>query len=442
MRLTEAVLEAAILQAARHQFRLEDDGFYFDTVQTANGPMRLRRVPESMEREAKASLRARYTDQVQQEAHTRFRGALTPKKLFAAAFRENGITADLDLSSESGIRSMMARWDEQDRRAIRAEGSSSISISNILSNVMNKFALQGYLFTESTWRRFCQIVPVNDFKPLKMLNLLGDVMFKQFGTSGELSNAALADQAFSNQAAPYGRVLTIPWTSIVNDDPGMLTGVPVKIGQGAGLTINDVVWSLNKAAVAGTINGDDGTAFFRTSSDTTTENKKYGPNKRSGADSALTSVGLTKAKALFDNQVDPNGNPLGLDLVTPLLVFGPSNWRAAMELMKFTQLVYGGGTAALQPAGNVWAGTMEPVMSRYIENQNYLNTTTGWGIFSDPAGFAPAIQCAFLGGQDTPEVLQAGPDYQFDRLGISIRGTLSFGAAMQNFRGAVWSLGA
>jgi hypothetical protein len=442
MKLCDEVLEAAVLQAARHQFRLEDPAFYLDQVNTPSGPIHIRRVSAAIEQDTRRKL-SRYTDQVQQEAHTRFRGRITLKQLIRVAFKENGVREDqLDLSSEMGIRSMLAQWDNFERRAIRAEGASNISISNIISNVMNKFALQGYLFVESAWRRFCQIVPVNDFKPMKTLNLLGDVIYKQIGTSGELNNASLADQAFANQVAPYGRIITIPWVAIVNDDLGMLTGIPLKIGQGGGLAVNDTVWALIKQAVAGSINGDDGNPFFRTTSDTTTHNKMYLPNKRSGSDSVLSSTGLKKAKALFDNQVDPNGNPLGLDLVMPLLVFGPSNWQPAVELMKYTQLVYGGASAAMQPQGNVWAGTMEPVMSRYIENPNYLNTTTGWGIFADPAGFCPAVQVGFLQGQDTPDVLQAGPDYQFDRLGVSIRGTLSFGAAMQNFRGAVWSLGA
>jgi hypothetical protein len=41
------------------------------------------------------------------------------------------------------------------------------------------------------------------------------------------------------------------------------------------------------------------------------------------------------------------------------------------------------------------------------------------------------IEVAFLNGVDTPAVLQAGPDYQFDRLGISIRGTMPFGVNQQ-----------
>lgn len=440
--LTEQVLESAIFQASRHSFHLEDDSFYFDEIEG----QKVRRVPQSLEARAKSELKARYSDQSQQYAHTLFKDRITPKQMLTAAFRANGIHAELDLSGEHGVRAALARWDEMERASLRAEGASNLSISNILSNVQNKYSLQGYLFTEFAWREIAQIIPVNDFKAIKSINMLGDVMFKQIGASNELANASLGDQAFANQAAPYGRILTIPWTHLVNDDLSMLTGAPMKIGQGAGLAVNDLIWTLWFLAVAGTTTADDGNPFFNNSTNThgtaPAGQKTAGANKLSGGTSVLSSAGLTSAKALFDNQVDPNGNPLGLDLLMPILLFGPTNWRPATELLKFINLVYGGGAAALQPNGNVWAGTMKPVMSRYIENANYGNTKTGWGIIADPRGFCPVIQVAFLGGQDTPTVLQAGPDYQFDRLGISIRGTLPFGATMQNFRGGVWSLGA
>jgi hypothetical protein len=435
--LNEVVLEAALLQASRHDFRLEDESFYFDR----HGDHTVRRVPERIQRETQRELKARYTDQAQQSAHTLFRGHLSPKQFLVAAFRANGHRRDLDLSGESGIRASLAMWDHMEKQRLVAEGSSNISISNVLANVMNKFALQGYLYVEQTWRKICAVKPVNDFKASKSINLLGDVMFKQLGPSGELANFSLGDQAFSNQAAPFGGILTIPWTHLVNDDLGILTGVPRKVGQGAGLALNDQIWTLWKAMAAGTVNGDDGNPFWRTTN-SAVAGKAYKPNKISGAGSALSSAALKAAKAAFDNQVDPNGNPLGFDGSMPLLLHGPSLWQTARELLTFKELVGTGQTAdARQPNGNVWAGTMEPVMSRYVENAAYGNTTTGWWILFNPEGLA-VIEVVFLNGVDTPAVLQAGPDYQFDRLGISIRGTMPFGSNPQNFRGGVYNVGA
>jgi len=451
--LTEQVFEAALLQAARHQMRLEDDDFYSDS--SPDGSLKLRRIPESLQRQTQAEFKSRYTDQVQQTAHTAFKGRITPQQFLKAAFRANGHHSELDFSGEHSVRSALAAWDMMDKQAIRAEGSSNMSISNILANVLNKFALQGYLFVEQSWREISGIRPVNDFKPVKSINLLGDVMYRPLGPSGELANASFQDQAFANLAAPFGIIATIPWTHLVNDDLGMLTQVPLKIGQGAGLKLNDVFWSLWASLASGSAvgsqksnpvfsaNGDDGNAFWRTS--TSSSFPQYAANKLSGATTNLSATSLNSAKKLFDNQIDPNGNPLGFAGMQPVLLFGPSNWKTATELLTAEYIITAGlasNTAFSSfPNKNVWQGALKPVMSRYIDNASYVNSTTAWWILFNPAAL-PVIEACFLNGVDTPAVLQAGPDYQFDRLGISIRGTMPFGVTQQNFRAGVYSVGA
>ena len=450
----EAVLEAAVLHAARHQFQLNNDSFYRE--KTPDGSGEVRRISEQLQRETQSELRARYSDDVQQKAHTLFKGRMGLHQLLSVIFKANGFGRAMDLRSESGIRSAMQAWDHLERQGIQAEGPSNLSISNILANVLNKFALQGYLFVEQAWREISAIRTVSDFKPTKSINLLGTAMYKALGSTGELQNASFGDQAFSNQAQPYGIIATIPWVHLVNDDLSMLTGVPTKIGQGAGLALNDAFWSLWAAATtAATVNGvaaplgDDGLAFWRTTSLTTTAAKRAGtaylPNKTTGAGSVLSTTSLQTVRALFDNQIDPNGNPLGFDGAMPILLHGPTNWQTAMQLLYGSVLIAVGlastSAASVQPAANVWAGTARPVMSRYLENANYAGSATAWWMLFNSAAL-PVIETAFLNGIDTPAVLQASPDFQFDRLGISIRGTMPFGCNVQNFRGGVLAVGA
>jgi hypothetical protein len=226
----------------------------------------------------------------------------------------------------------------------------------------------------------------------------------------------------------------------------MLTGAPMKIGQGAGLALNDNIWTLWKNMAAGSVNGDDGNAFWRTTSSVTTAAMKagtaYKPNKATSGTSAFSSTSLKTAKALFDNQIDPNGNPLGFDGLKPILMFGPTLWNDVMQVLYASALVYGGSTTGpATPNYNAFQGYFEPCMSRYIENANYVNSATAWWILFNPIALA-VIEVCFLNGVDTPAVLQASPDFQFDRLGISIRGTMPFGSNQQNFRGGVYNVGA
>jgi hypothetical protein len=89
----------------------------------------------------------------------------------------------------------------------------------------------------------------------------------------------------------------------------------------------------------------------------------------------------------------------------------------------------------------VWQGRFKPVMSRYMENANYVNSATAWLLLFDPIALA-VIEVCFLNGWTPRPSCRPAPDYQFDRLGISIRGTMPFGCDQQNFRGGVYAVGA
>src|SRR5262249_78182 len=141
--VNDAILEAAVLHGLRHQLLLEDDSFYFEMGPDGRTP--IRRVPKRVQDDVQKDFKARYTDQVQQSAPTLFRGRLGLHELLAHGMRAMGHTGSLDLRSEHGIIGMLKAWDHLDRqRSILAEGASNASIANVLANVMNKFALQGY----------------------------------------------------------------------------------------------------------------------------------------------------------------------------------------------------------------------------------------------------------------------------------------------------------
>jgi hypothetical protein len=75
----------------RHQFRLEDDDFYTEPTPDGkgHGPPRAAAPPA----EAQGGLKARYTDQVQQAAHTIFKGRIGLHQLLARGLRPTATAA-------------------------------------------------------------------------------------------------------------------------------------------------------------------------------------------------------------------------------------------------------------------------------------------------------------------------------------------------------------
>lgn len=416
--LSEAVIEAAVLQAGRCE--LFDDGFY-----------KRQNVPYSIAAPVQKQLKARYTDQVQQSAQDIFKGHIGLQQVLHAGALMNGRRIPDAIRDDSDLEAALhaQNW------GIRAEGFSTASIANVLANVLNKALLSGYLFVETAWREFCGIRPVKDFKPTKSINIFGDFQFQQVAPDGNLKHASLSDQAFANQAQTYGRILTINRQNIINDDLGALTTVPMLMGRGAGLKINDVFWT----TFLSTATKDDGgqTAFWNATHTDVNGVSIGNSNLSTGAGSALSSAGLHAANLLFRKQVSPDGKPIGMEAA--LCLVPPELETTLWELLHSSTIVYGGASAAKQPASNRWAGKFRPVISSYLSNSAYTgNSATAYYLLAEP-GILPVIEAAFLNGQESPTVQTAQAN--FNILGIEVRGYGDWGVNMQNFRGGVRSNG-
>ncbi len=120
---------------------------------------------------------------------------------------------------------------------------STIDIGGILSNVANKFLLEGFFSVERTWRNITAVRNVSDFKTVTSYRLVGKDQYELVAPGGELKHGTLGEEKYENRADTYGLVLSIDRRDIINDDLGAITTVPRKLGRGSGLKIDDVFWT-------------------------------------------------------------------------------------------------------------------------------------------------------------------------------------------------------
>jgi phage major head subunit gpT-like protein len=206
---------------------------------------------------------------------------------------------------------------------------------------------------------------------------------------------------------------------IIDDDFGAFTDIPRGIGIGAADAISDAVWT---CLLANAIQ-KDGKAFF------STEHK----NLVTGADTELEVKGLTKAELEFSKQERSEGRPLGIPAKFLLV---PSSLKVAAEmLMKSLTLNETTSTNNPKPAINPHAGKYEVISTPYLSSAAFKGSSaTAWYLFADPLRL-PALEVAFLGGQDRPTVERADAD--FNILGVQFRGYIDFGVKEQDWRGAL-----
>ncbi|MEL7473950.1 MAG: Mu-like prophage major head subunit gpT family protein [Planctomycetota bacterium] len=313
------------------------------------------------------------------------------------------------------FRDWSAVMDAAFGRGIEAAGST-VSIGGILSNVANKFLLDGFNSVERTWRNIAAIRSVTDFKTVTSYRLTGNDQYERVSPGGEIKHGTLGEETYTNKADTYALMLAIDRTDIINDDLGAITTVPRKLGAGSGKTINDIFWKTFLA----------NSAFFAAGNN----------NFISGADTALGIDGLTKAEVTFMDQVDSDGKPLG---VMPAILLVPTALSAmGSQLFKSMEL-RDNGSSAKYPVSNPHQGKFRVEVSRYLSNAAYPgNSSKAWYLLAG-AEDLPVIEVAFLNGQEAPTIETA--EQSFNRLGIQMRGYHDFGVALQDPRGGVKAKG-
>lgn len=266
-------------------------------------------------------------------------------------------------------------------------------ISNLLAALTNKFLLAGFNSVEDSWRSISAVRSVSDFKNINLLRLNGSFKFQKVGNAGELKVAAGSDSKRSISADTWGITSSLTRQDIINDDANALSQVPMRIGRGAALSLNEQVWS-----------------EFESS------NSTYFQKATPGAGNALSLASLKAAATAWRRLTDPDGNPLGI--APRVLLVPPELELAAAELMTSALLISGNTTAA--PNANVLQGRYRVVTSAY------LTSASTWWLMADALDL-PALDVVFLNGQQVPTIEQVQADVS--TLGVVLRGFMDFGVA-------------
>jgi hypothetical protein len=349
-----------------------------------------------------------YEPQTLDLASRRFRGGIGLQELLLEAAWANGYTGRNFRDHRAVLRFAFGRGIEA--------SFSTIDIGGILSNVANKFLLEGFFSVERTWRNITAVRNVSDFKTVTSYRLIGKDQYELVAPGGELKHGTLGEEKYENRADTYGLLLSIDRRDIINDDLGAITTVPRKLGRGSGLKINDVFW----------------TTFLNNSTFFTAARGNY----LTGATTALGIDGLTAGEVAFMDQVDSDGKPIG---IMPAILLVPTA-LSAIGSQLFKSLELRDNTANVKyPITNPHQGKFRVEVSRYLGNSKYAGfSTKAWYLLAE-ASDLPVIEVAFLNGQEAPTIETADADFHV--LGVQMRGFHDFGVSLQDYRGGVKAKG-
>jgi hypothetical protein len=287
--------------------------------------------------------------------------------------------------------------------------TTTASFSYLLGTSMNKRLLKDYQAWPAEWMKFCQIVPIRDFKQQSRV---------RFGAFGSLpivaEDTAYTSVSLTDSAATYvpqkrGNLVTVSREVIINDDLQAVKQIPTKLAVAAAYTLAEFVYGF----LSSNANIYDGSALFTTGA----------PHNNLGA-SALSTAAMQTGVTAMREQTNYAGKRIGLR--PRYLVVPPELEWTAMVATKSAG-VPGTPNNDLNPM----LGYCVPIVSPQ------LTSATQWFMIADPRE-VDTIEVGFVGGQVSPALLiqdspLLGLNYTNDVISYKCRH--EYGGVVNDFRG-------
>lgn len=271
---------------------------------------------------------------------------------------------------------------------VREALSTSDLFVSATGDVLDRELLQQYTNVEAEWTSFASRTLVRNFKPKKLIDLLG-------GRSGldlvpELSaypGAEYDTREYQIQVAKFGRQFGFSWEAMINDDLDELMQIPNAFAQAAAITETRVAIE----QIANVTTGAPNTAFFKDYSGET----PAGPNT-TPATAALSDTALQTAVETIRQRKDHQGNLVPAGRL--ILVVGPALEFTARAILNATEIRdTTGGRTRVRP--NDLKGTVDLVVVNSLPG-------TAWFVLPAPNQGRMAVAVAFLRGFETPDIRQ------------------------------------
>lgn len=353
----------------------------------------------------------------------KFRGAATDSILARAMVVNPTTKSRYVVDGANPVRGMQLRELAREclhRIGVRTAGMSTLEMVGraftqstsdfpvLLENAMHKSLQAGYAVAADTWRRWCAVGTVSDFRAHNRYRVGSLGNLDSLTELGEFKNKAIPDgEKSSITASTKGNIINLSRQAVINDDLGAFVGAATMLGRAASRTVEAGAYAL----LASNPTMGDGYALFA---------NEHGNLESAGAPTVAT---IATARVKLASQKDISGNDF-LDLRPAIFLSGLGYGSDARVL---NAAEYDPDTANKLQRPNAVRGLFRDV----VDTPRIADTK--WYMFADP-GEAPVIEVAFLEGNDTP-FLDQEEGFTVDGSRWKVR--LDYGIAAIDYRGAV-----
>lgn len=324
--------------------------------------------------------------------------------------------------TRGNIRAVLEHCFPERESVSRLSGFTTVSLPNILGNIANKEALQGYMEEDQTWRELAAIKSVTNFYQHTHVRLLSNLEYEELGPTGEIKHGTVGEETYTTQAKTYAKMLGLTREHIINDDAGAFDDVREVLGRGGAQKFNNVFWGNFMSNLATTFT-------------TARTNYLAGATTNLGTDGVGLGLGVLLYRKMRSPSAD-GSKRVGASVTSPSILLAPPELETIAEQFYVLQNLSSGGVSVAN--ANIYARRYRPVIQNRLSDTAFTgNSTTAWYLFGST--MKPMV-ASFLNGQQVPMVESTDADFQ--QLGILFRGVFDFGADVGDYLAGVMLKGA
>ena len=318
-----------------------------------------------------------------------------------------------------GHRPTMERHNIQ-RDAYHTTGS----FANLLLDASNKTLLAGYEeapFTWDIWARQASSVP--DFKNINRIRFSESADLEMVPEKSDYRESQMSDSKESYQVEKFGRLFTVSWETVVNDDLDAISRIPAMQGVAARRVQNKKVYEVLTANAA----MSDGVALFNASH-----------NNLAGTPGAPSVSTLNTIFSLMMKQTGLDSSTI-LNLQPSYLIVPVAHSATAMQLLgSIADPSVGGSAAGNSNTLNIYGPNGQRPLQLVVEPQLDSNSADAWYVAAS-TNQIDTVELTFLEGEESP-VLENEWDFDKDCYKYKVRQT--FGVKAIDWRGLAKNAGA
>ncbi|WP_434340191.1 ClpP-like prohead protease/major capsid protein fusion protein [Motilimonas cestriensis] len=282
---------------------------------------------------------------------------------------------------------------------------SSSDFGNILLDVAHKSLLRGYEQAPETFEKWTRKGILTDFKKSRRVDLNTFKSLRKVGEGSEYKYAEIGDRGEEIMLLTLGELFSITRQAIINDDLGVLSRIPMKMGRAARASIGDMVYAqLTKGGKM-----SDGKDLWHA-------------DRKNTLAAGMDVAGLTKGMQLMQTQKDGETH----------LNINPAYLLTPVALGMTAKQVIGSTSVA---GADVNAGIINPIKDQLqVITESRLDSDSAAKFYMAAGDMYDTIEVAYLDGVETP-FLEQQQGFTIDGVVSKIR--LDVGVKAMDYRSLV-----